>query len=290
MPDARPYAVPMPSRISFSGWSRPEGEPLGEYVEGWDPHSDIELQQTVAADLVGIATDSGLSADTRFRVNVSCTSSDTGMSEALWNGPISSLQELRVSLPGSRIGGVVQIKTTITLGHANPDTRPGIATKAGSVVGEHIHSVRLAGNAPMFPVSVVDFAATSFGPYASWHLETSDDLEAQFLGTFLLLINERDTDLLKAIAASRPTAAQQVLVEWMEADIAEVMLETALRAVEVVELGDYPPDSVGEVLSRYVRMAELQGVGASILREDASTRRSRLLSVVRAAGLGRAFT
>lgn len=290
MRDAKPYAVPRPSRIAFEGWKLASGDPLGDFLEGWDPQSDVDLEQTLRLDVAGIAADAGLAAGKIFRLNVSCVSTDTGMTETLLRTRASEHQVVRVRLPGSRIGGTVQIRTTLTLESGNLDQRPGIATKAGSVLGEHLHALRLTGESPMFPVSVVDFASTSFGAYASWHLQLSDDLDAPFLGTYLLLLNERDTELLKAVGAAKPTAVQQSLLDSLEAGIAMVMVETALRAAQIADLDDLPPESVGDVLARYARIAEAYGIGQEILNDDASIRSSRLMSLVRAEGYGRVFS
>ncbi|WP_146243522.1 hypothetical protein [Curtobacterium sp. MCLR17_034] len=289
MADVRPYAVPTTPRINFKGWFSDNGVPLEDWVEGWDPQSDIVLLQTIDLDIQGMLADSGLSSNVKLKLTVSCTSTDTGMTEVLQTCLASAHQTMHVTLPGERIGGALKIRTTVSLAARNSDPRPGIVVKAGSILAEHVHVLRLAGDASMFPTSVVDFAGTSIGPFASWHLQTSEELDLPFLGTFLLLINERDKELLKAIAAKKPTVAQQALITTVEFEVAEAMLELALVAAVNNDLASFAPDSIGNVYFRYVQMASSQGVLPASLEEDLTHRRSRLSSLARANGFGRRF-
>jgi len=289
MADARPYAVPTAPRITFRGWLSEDKVPLEDWVEGWDPQSDILLLQAIDLDVQGMLADSGLSNDVKLKLTVSCTSTDTGMTEVLQTCLASAHQTMQVTLPGGRIGGTLKIRTTVSLAVRNNDPRPGIVVKAGSILAEHVHVLRLAGDASMFPTSVVDFAGTSIGPFASWHLQTSDELDLPFLGTFLLLINERDKELMKAIAAKKPTGAQHALIASVEFEVAEAMLELALNAALDNELSSFAPDSIGNVYYRYVQMASSHSVLPSSLDEDLTHRRSRLSSLARANGFGRRF-
>lgn len=289
MTDVRPYAVPTAPRVTFKGWLSDDNVPLEDWIEGWDPQSDIVLLQTIDLDVQGILADSGLSSDVKLKLTVSCTSTDTGMTEVLQTRLASSHQIVQVTLPGGRIGGALKIRTTVSLAARNDDPRSGIVVKAGSILAEHVHVLRLAGDASMFPISVVDFAGTSIGPFASWHLQTSNELDLPFLGTFLLLINERDKELLKAIAAKKPTSTQLALIASVEFEVAEIMLELALISAVDNDLASFAPDSIGNVYHRYVQMASSHGVSPSSLDEDLTHRRSRLSSLARADGFGRRF-
>jgi hypothetical protein len=290
MRDAMPYAVPNVDRVMFHAWTDADGAPVGDQLEGWDPQSTVSLSQLVDLDLEGLRTDIGLAQEDFLRISISCTSSDSGMTESLWTGRASAHQKISVDIPGDRVGGVLQLRTTLTLSKSRIDSPPGIVSRSGSVLAEHRHAIRLQGDAAMFPVTIVDFAATNYGTHASWYLHASDDLDAPFLGTFILLINERDTELMRAVASSKPTQAQRALLDEMEIGIAVLMLEMAIDLHPDSNLESYAPDTVGYVLARYARWAGAEGFRSGAVQDEPSLRTARLASIAREHGLGRAFS
>ena len=140
----------------------------------------------------------------------------------------------------------------------------------------------------MFPVHGVDFSHTNLHPSASWHLEGSPDLHAPFMGTFRLLLNRLDGELMKAVERGAKTARQQALVDELAHGVAELLLELAVvHRDELSDRDGWPTDTVGDVLSRCLAQAgELREPSGA---QDLPRFRSTLAGIVRAGGQGRMF-
>ncbi|SMQ73136.1 hypothetical protein SAMN06295909_3121 [Plantibacter sp. VKM Ac-1784] len=264
------------------------GKVLPDFLEGWDPQTDLELSCAIAVEVDEFLTMARLPADTRLRLTVSWSSSTSGMSDWVYLEDLRRAQTVDALLPGERIGGTVVLRTTITLAEDRQPMGPGEVHRAGSVLWERLQSVRLHGEGSMFPIGVADFAGTPYGANASWYLQTSEDLSAPFLGTFLLLVNSRDEALIAAINQKKTSPLGQQLLSNLEAGVAMIMIELALGH-EGADLGSYSDDSVGSVLSRYLTMAHEEGLTSAVRADDPGRFRSLAESIVRAHGYGRTF-
>src|SRR5690606_38919204 len=110
-------------------------------------------------------------------------------------------------------------------------------------------------------VHEIDFSHTRLSPTASWHLETSTDLTAPFYGTYRVLINKLDRELRAAVTRGAKDKRQQALLDELQAGVAELLLEIALHLrTELAEREEWPPDSVGDVLSRTLAASPLHVV------------------------------
>ncbi|MCS5733776.1 hypothetical protein [Herbiconiux daphne] len=287
MRELKPYFVPPEGLVVMSTWEL-DGTPMPEFLEGWDPQTDLVMSSRLSVDLVEFLAAARLPERTDLRLTISWSSSTTGMSASLYSATLEPNQAYTVTLPGDRIGGTVQVRSAITLTDERQPAGVAEAFRAGSVLWDSVTAFRLDGDSAMFPIGIADFAGTPYGPHASWHLQSSDELDAPFLGTFLLLINTRDTLLVEAIDQKRPTALSMQLVSELEAGVAAVMVEQALL-FEDVDLESYPDDSVGRVLGRYKQIAHSAGLTASLRAEDPSRFRSLVDSAIRAHGYGRIF-
>lgn len=290
MADVAPYLVPARDVVDFGGWTTGDEEaPLPTELSGWDPQTNLPTRQVVTVDVEKLRSDAGLSPSATFSLNVSWSSARTGMRESLARIELLPHQVVDVVLPADRLGGTVVLRTTVTL--ASPGGgAPGVASVPGSVLAEHRHSIALEGDAEMFPIAVADLAATSYGPYASWHLQTTTDLEAPFMGAFLLILNERDIELTSAVNSRRRSPRQDLLLEGLEAEVASLLVELASGLASEIEGATWPPDSVGAVLARYLGVANRYAVGRPGGSDDLADFRSRLNSAVRADGVGRLFS
>jgi hypothetical protein len=290
MSDVFPYVVPSRDAVAFGGWVTGEDDAaLPAELVGWDPQTDVAARQVVTVDLEGFVREAGLPETVRLGLNVSWLSASTGMRGVLASVDLSEQQIIEVLLPGEKLSGNVLLRTTVTLAedHAGPI---GSARSAGSVLAEHLQSVAVEGQSEMFPVSVADLSHSPFGPYASWHLQTSADLEAPFMGAFLLVLNKRDQELTAAVNSTRRNARQDALLEQLEADVATVMVEMAIKLSADLQSDVWPAGTVGHVLHRYLRIAERYKVGRNDSAEDVADFRARIASAVREDGAGRMFS
>jgi len=83
MRDVRPYLVPDEGVVNYSGWflNGDEIRPLPEYLEGWDPEMNLELERIVSVDFPALAQHCGLDNDVDLTLTVSWTATASEMVE-----------------------------------------------------------------------------------------------------------------------------------------------------------------------------------------------------------------
>ncbi|GLY31599.1 hypothetical protein [Kineosporia sp. NBRC 101731] len=287
-----PYLVPTRDTVSWGSWELGEDEswvPLPAELEGWDPGTDLFVRRSVKVDVLAFVKETAL-APSHVRVTASWTSSTTDMTDAC--SPVLLNADghayLHFKMDGKRIAGVLTLRTTLTLAHPPQTSQLGVARIPGSVLAQDQRQVSLDGTPSMFPVHEVDFSGTPLPPEASWHLETTTDLDAPFYGTFQLLLNSRDKELSTAVRNPKDKR-QKALCDELQAGIAALMLELAVRERDDLLDRTWPSDSVGEVLSRLLINSDLV---KDVYPDSAgmSRFRSRIAQAVRRSGQGRQFT
>ncbi|WP_307715324.1 hypothetical protein [Streptomyces sp. V4I23] len=156
---------------------------------------------------------------------------------------------LDVSLPGADLGGLLLLDTALVLAERRTDARPSSPRRAGSVLWSDRESLRLQGDAPQFPMAVIDFSRTSFPDNAAWHLQISGGLESATMGALLLLVNERNTVTATAFQnAGKPRVVDHIVLSAVYADAARIMLEHALASDDFADGADFPDGSLGATL------------------------------------------
>ncbi|WP_280435970.1 hypothetical protein [Nocardia carnea] len=157
--------------------------------------------------------------------------------------------ELRAELPGCELGGLLQLDTVLALSQRRHGSdRPVAPRRAGSVMWSDRAQIRLQGDAPQFPIAIVDFAKTNYPQGAAWHLEIGTNLEAATMGSLLLLVNERHAMITEALQpAGKPSPQDQLALAILHADVARTMVDFALRHTEFEDI-DYPDDTIGATL------------------------------------------
>lgn len=294
--DVRPYLVPDSTCVDWGQWRMVDGEEthdLPDVLDGWDAGTDLLIRRVVTVDQERLRQQTELPADVGLALTTSWTSSTFGMTESVRpvilgvSGPVT----LEALLPGEKVGGVLRIRSTVSTANAPRAREFGVANLPGSILVEDTVQVALEGTMSMFPVHSIDFSHTPLHPSASWHLESSADLHAPFLGTFRLLLNSLDSELMKAVERGAKTTRQQALVDELTHGVGELLLELAVAHREELEDRDaWPADSVGEVLSRCLSA----GLGGVEVHEPSGPQdlprfRSTLDGVVRSTGQGRSF-
>jgi hypothetical protein len=294
--DVRPYLVPSPDTVIFGAWTHWDGEdwsPLPEAIDGWDPGTDLRLRREVRIDVERLRRETGLGGTSEMALTMSWTSSSSGMTEA--SDPVVVRQAgvllTEVVLLGARVGGVVRLRTTLSVTSVAQAGVPGVVWMPGSVLAEDERRLALEGSLSMFPVHDVDFSHTRLSPDASWHLEAGTELTAPFLGSFRLLLNSRDKELMAAVSRGVKDKRQQALCDELEQGVAAVMLELAvLVRDELIDREEWPPETVGDVLSRTLAAAEQTAeLRAPTGAHEVVEFRTRLAGAVRGVGHGRAF-
>jgi hypothetical protein len=259
---ALPYRTPAPSAVSTGAWLWVlEGQTLDlpDAIEDWDYRMNLALRRSLTVDLDAVNTDTGLPVDSRYVVTVVWTATGSGLKSAAQHVSLVGTGERRVSLdidlPGTQLGGVLTLDTSLALAEAS-DSGGASPRRAGSVLWTDRCTIRLQGDAPQFPIAIVDFSKTQFPHSAGWYTQISGDLGTATMGALLLLINERKRAVVEAFEnAAKPRPIDQVLLSAVYADVARTMIEHALRETDFALEADYPEESMG---------ANLQGLIGSL--------------------------
>lgn len=291
---ASPYMVPGLDAWELGRWEilqNGEWGPAPDVLEGWDPATDYRLRRTVRVDTAAIRGATLIPPEVPLRLATSWRSSTTGMTGLAGGVDLTEgLHTHGIILPGGKLGGIVSLRTTLTLGGTWAGVI-GSAHLAGSVLLEEVSRMAVEGDLSMFPVSIVDFATTFYDPDASWHLTTSPDLEAPFMGTFLLEVNAQDAELVQAIRADKQSDRDRALIESLQQSVAMLMLEFAQLCDQdgAVSSNNWEPETVGGSLRRVLLSAGLRSGAPPADVTDLADRRSQLDGSTRRAGQGRGF-
>ncbi|MFF9237304.1 hypothetical protein ACF1AL_00560 [Streptomyces sp. NPDC014801] len=226
---------------------------LPEALPDWDYQMDLHIRRAVRVDLDRARQESGLPAGTVLTLAAVWTATGSNLS-----GPAQQVRlaeagtatvELDVRLIGADLGGLLLLDTALLLAERRTDGRPSSPRRAGSVLWSDRAALRLQGDAPQFPMAVIDFAKTSFPDSAAWHLQISGGLESATMGSLLLLVNEHNVVTSTAFQnAAKPRPIDRVVLSAVYADAARIMIEHALAHDDFTEDADFPEGSLGATL------------------------------------------
>jgi hypothetical protein len=251
-----PYRIPAEDVVTPEPWRLvvEDGEvTLPEALPDWDYQMDMHLRRTVRIDLDRTRRQTGLPDDAALMLCAVWTATGSNLSGPaqhmlLPEAGVNSM-ELDVRLSGVDLGGLLLLDTALVLAERRIDTRPSSPRRAGSILWSDREVLRLQGDAPQFPMAVIDFARTSFPDDAAWHLQISGGLEHATMGALLLLVNERNTATSTAFQnAARPRPIDRIVLSAVYADAARVMIEHALGHDDFTEESDFPDGSLGATL------------------------------------------
>ncbi|OAH13402.1 hypothetical protein [Streptomyces jeddahensis] len=251
-----PYRIPSEDVLTAQKWLlvTEDGEvTMPEALPDWDYQMDLHLRRTVSVDLDRARVQSGLPTDAALMLAAVWTATGSNLS-----GPAQHVRlveggtrkvELDIRLKGADLGGLLLLDTALVLAERRSDARPSSPRRAGSVLWSDRESLRLQGDAPQFPMAVIDFARTSFPDEAAWHLQISGGLESATMGSLLLLVNERNTVTATAFEnAGKPRPVDRIVLSAVYADAARIMMEHALGNGDFAEDADFPDGSLGATM------------------------------------------
>lgn len=282
-----PYVTVPDDAVAFTGWRQFDGSPVPDLIGEWDYQTDLALRGTITADLARIRYVCLLGDRAGLIWVVSWRNVDGRVGGLAAKRTVTgSDDEIDLLLSGETLGAAVDIRLRMALSTDAVFPRPGAAHRAGSVLWSHDTRVLLAGDAARFPVEVVDFAAAGFDADASWSLHV-EDLDRPVLGGLRLLLNARDSVLIKATAR---TGRPDPMVVALHEQVASAMVELAARHADELLSNDWDDDSIGASLRALGERAE---GGLARLAELSSTNSGHYLAAVsgavRRSGLGREF-
>ncbi|WJY50629.1 hypothetical protein QRN89_12885 [Streptomyces chengbuensis] len=251
-----PYRVPHDDVVEAGPWLlvTEDGEvAMPEALPNWDYRMNLHVRRVVRVDLDRARSQSSLPPGAALTLAAAWTATGSNLSGPGHHVRLSQegvhQAELSVRLPGSDLGGLLLLDTALVLSERRADARPSSPRRAGSVLWSDRESLRLQGDAPQFPMAVIDFSLTSFPDAAAWHLQISGGMESAAMGALLLLVNVRNTVTAGAFArAAKPTPVDRVVLSAVHADAARVMVEHALANDDFDEHADFPDGSLGATM------------------------------------------
>ncbi|MEU8873676.1 hypothetical protein AB0D24_21390 [Streptomyces javensis] len=251
-----PYRIPLEDVVAPEEWLlvNEAGEfDMPEALPDWDYRMNLHLRRRVRVDLDRARSESGLPDDAALMLSTVWTATGSNL-----GGPAQHVRlaeggtrtvDFDVRLRGADLGGLLLLDTALVLAERRSDARPSSPRRAGSVLWSDRDSLRLQGDAPQFPMAVIDFARTSIPDEAAWHLQISGGLESATMGSLLLLVNERNTITTTAFEnAGKPRPVDRIVLSAVYADVARVMIEHALSVSDFGEDADFPDGSLGATL------------------------------------------
>lgn len=291
-----PYLTPPVETAEMLPWYRVDAEeerPLEPLLADWTPGADIRLSRAVGIDLNEVRKSAGLDNNVTLGLVVSWISSSTKIRRRCFlKANPDSREVIEVILSGDEIGGTLELDTSLVVLDYPSDPIPGVAHLSGSILLRDSQKVILEGDGSSFPMAVVDFNHTRYNPSASWHLETTTNIEANFSATFQVLINSRDEKMVKSIEADRPTKEQIILLQGLSAGVMEALLDLAYALEYEGTLDSSAPQedgTVGSVLQGLIVQTGNLDLGDFSDPGKSSYRKSQLQGMARDIAAGRVF-
>ncbi|MHC1558099.1 hypothetical protein ACR9E3_04040 [Actinomycetospora sp. C-140] len=261
MSRAYPYRRPAADVVVTGPWLQ-NGETSVRELPGelpdWDYESVLRLRRPLRVDGLRARRSCGLGDDAAVTVSVVWAAATSGLRGRAWHMEVPPEDDLDLEidfeLEGGDLGGRLDLETVVTLrapGNAEGASAP---RRPGSVLWRDNRGVLLQGDAVLFPLALVDFEQLPYPTGAAWHLELGHDLEAQALGSILLLANKRREMVRSALeAAASPTDADRRVLSVIRTDVTRALIERAVTDEDFDLEEDYPTGSIGALLAAVVR-------------------------------------
>lgn len=288
-----PYYVPSRGSVSTSAWewyADPTWEPLPAFIEEWDYRTVVKLRCDVTVDLQRVRSSTGLHDGSLLFWSLGWRAED---SKLVRTPEVIEVEEgatvLHLELPADGAGSTVCVTRRLVLGSNRMHAAVGEARWAGSILWEDETSLRLTGRGAAFPTEVVDFESLGRDSRTSWYLELPLSPDVAAMGSFLLLINARDSALVAAVSAGRRTSEiNRLLSDHLFEGVVEEIVRWALQHWH--ELQHCEEDSAGgsaRLLTKRILDQPELWIGEDL---DSMALKSAVMAGARSIGFGRRLT
>jgi hypothetical protein len=221
---------------------------LPEMLSTWDYATDLRLERTVEVDLGLVREEAGLPESVPLAMGA-LWASDNHLRGA---GSIARLEAaepttnvtLEFVLEGWDLGETLTLDTELFLPDDLEERDGPSAFRAGSRLWSQRKKVRLQGNAPRFPLALVDPVLFGFGEQTPWFLEIRPELDTPTLGGLHLLINENNPVVRAAVESPDGKPEDDPIMSMLSYDVGRTLLEFALEQDDA-PAGGYDKETVG---------------------------------------------
>lgn len=223
-----------------------ERRQLQAYVPEWDYNTDLQLSCEIAANPDEIRAQTHLQDGVKLALTVSWSSNTTYLRELAFQRELDEpfAETIAMRLPGRLLAGTLTLITRVVLSTGPVPNEAFTAYLPGSVLWEKQDQTRLQGDAPLFPISVVDFERAGFPRDAPWKLQIDGEVNSALLGSIRLYVNASNPIVVDAFKTAAPTPENERVLSAAYADVARVFVEYALAEHESIP-ADPDPDSLG---------------------------------------------
>jgi hypothetical protein len=222
----------------------------------WDYQANLCLRRKLSLDPTACRAAAGLSGEAPLAISVRWSSVPSLLrGSATWLPIRDDTHDyvIDINIPGERVGGVVTLETMVVLA-APVEAKPAVAHLVGSNLWGDASEIRLQGDAPLFPVALIPFSASSLPTKAAWFVELGADLHATAMGAIQLLVNEDHPTVVTAIGkAGSPNEVDRAVLSALRTDVVRTMLERALGDEAFAMTETFEKESLGAVLQGLVR-------------------------------------
>jgi hypothetical protein len=270
---AFPYIRPQADVVRADVWMLKTGDLLREapaYLDGWDYYTELSLARELRADVNAMRRQANLSAEAPLSLSVSAFSTASWVRKRVFHQALTSEAEdvtIEVALPGDDLGGNVRLITSVVLNASRESDQPFVAHLSGSVLWSDHYEIRLQGDAPLFPISVIDFERAGFPAGAGWHLDIGADLSAPLHASIRLYLNSSHSAVVAAFAnAGTPRPEDKAITRAVFADVARLMVEHALNQEDLGGANDWDESSIGFALQNLLHRFFPHGEDISAVR------------------------
>ncbi|MEU5849640.1 hypothetical protein [Saccharopolyspora shandongensis] len=254
---ALPYRSPSEDVVDCAPWKlvfEDSEFDLPGFLPDWDYQMNLRLRRSVRIDVDRARAESGLPPNAALTLAAVWTATGSNLrapgKQIVIDAPGPADIQLEFDLPGAELGGTLILDTSLVLAKAIPDARPAAPRRAGSVLWNDRHSMRLQGDYAQFPVAVIDFVNTSFPDEAAWHLQVPESLQQATMGKLLLLINKQNVATATAFeSAGNPSMVDKAVLSAVKSDVTRTMIEHALCDDEFCDDASFPDDTWGATLT-----------------------------------------
>ncbi|WP_218719224.1 MULTISPECIES: hypothetical protein [Nocardia] len=250
-----PYKKPSSNVVRAGAWLLSiDGDEMSlpDHLPHWDYQTNLSLRRVIHVDIDRALAEATLAPGTELALAAVWTSTGSKLRGVVSRVvvPAHGEIELRAELVGADLGGVLTLDTSLVLAHRRRGTdRPVAPRRGGSVLWSDRSQIRLQGDAPQFPIAIVDFARTNYPGDAAWHLEIGSNLDVATMGSLLLLVNEKKTLIAEALQrAGNPRLQDKMALSMLYADVARTMVDHALRISDFDDDATYLDETLGATL------------------------------------------
>jgi len=254
------FLTPDPSRISAGRWIVGQGDdPLTDpaALPDWDYFTDVTVERELDIDLNGLRSDCQLADDSELVAVIMWHSTWTNLRGA---GSSTRLRQgtnlLSVSLPGTSLGGHLNLEARVLLGQTPTPPRRPSPHRPGSTLWADATRVDLEGVGTRFPVVPIPFDRSGLAggrEGAAWALVIeSHDLAASASGVLRLYLNSSH-NRIRQLLQNRDGDGVRDLREMIHYDIARQLVHFALLHDDLEDGDSYEDGTLGSLLVGLIR-------------------------------------